>query len=79
MKWQIPPHGGIYKLVATRKHKDDISLIVLYNGQRREYSWNNVTNLKDKGLKGYLLSMSEGIMKGIYDVALLDEELGPLF
>ncbi|MCM3398209.1 hypothetical protein M3638_10275 [Oceanobacillus profundus] len=79
MKWQIPPHGEMYKLVATRKHKDDIGLIVLYNGQRREYSWKNVPNLKDKELKDYLLSMSEGITKGIYDVALLDEELGSLF
>ncbi|MEK3906640.1 hypothetical protein [Oceanobacillus sp. FSL W7-1309] len=79
MEWQIPPHGGMYKLVATRKHKGDIGLIVLYNGQRREYSWRNVPNLKDKELKSYLLSMSEGIKRGIYDVALLDEELGPLF
>ena len=79
MEWQIPPHGGIYKLVATRKHNDDIGLIVLYNGQRREYSWRNVSKLKDKGLKDYLLSMSEGITKGIYDVALLDEELGHIF
>ena len=79
MEWQIPPHGGMYKLVATRKLRDDIGLIVLCNGQRREYSWRNVPKLKDKGLKDYLLSMSEGITKGIYDVALLDEELGPLF
>ena len=75
MKWQIPPHGGKYKLVATRKHDTDIGLVVLCEGKRREYSWNNVPRLYDDELRDYLLSMSEGIEEGIYDVALLDKEL----
>ncbi len=79
MKWEIPPHGGKYKLVATKKQKADIGLIVLCETetsiQRRVYSWNNVPNLYDEGLKEYLLSIKDGIEKGIYDVELLDDEL----
>lgn len=79
MKWKNPPHGGNYKLVATRKHKTDIGLIVLCETktsiQRRVYSWNSVPWLPDGGLKEYLLSLKDGIESGIYDVELLDEEL----
>jgi len=74
MKWENPPHGGNYKLVATGKHKNDIGLIVLCP-DRREYSWNNVPRLYDVELREYLLSLKEGIESGIYDVGLLDKEL----
>lgn len=74
MKWQNPPHGGNFKLVATRKYKNDIGLIVLCP-DRREYSWRNVPRLYNDELRGYLLSLKSGIESGIYDVELLDEEL----
>ncbi|WP_404456949.1 hypothetical protein LG329_19415 (plasmid) [Virgibacillus necropolis] len=74
MRYENPPHGGKYKLVATRKHKNDIGLVVLCP-DRREYSWNNVSRLYDKELKNYLLSLGEKIEKGVYDIALLDYEL----
>ena len=74
MKWVNPPHGGKYKLVATRKHKNDIGLIVLCP-DRRIYSWNNVPRLYNDELREYLMSLSERIESGIYDVGLLDEEL----
>ncbi|RKQ34246.1 hypothetical protein [Oceanobacillus halophilus] len=84
IEWQMPPDGGMYKLVGTRKVPNDISLIVLIDDDkedtlhRREYSWRNVPNLHNEGLKQYLLSMSDGIERGFYDIALIDEELGEL-
>jgi|GEM_PF-3624548 len=79
MKWVNPPHGGNYKLVATKKYKNDIGLIVLCETeqglQRRTYGWNAVPWLPNSDLKSYLLSLKEGIESGIYDIALLDKEL----
>ncbi|MFZ3577861.1 hypothetical protein [Virgibacillus sp. DJP39] len=79
MKFENPPHGGKYKLVATKKYKNDIGLVVLcqtdYGFERREYSWCNVPRLRNEGLKSYLLSLGKGIEKGVYDSELLDKEL----
>lgn len=74
MEWKIPPRSGEYKLVATRKYKNDIGLVVLCP-DRREYSWNNVPRLHNDELRNYLLSLAPGIEKGIYDIELLDMEL----
>ncbi len=74
MKWENPPHDGKYKLVATKKFKNDIGLVVLCP-DRREYSWRNVPDLHNEELKKYLLSLREGIEKGVYDLKLLNEEL----
>lgn len=74
MQFNNPPHSGKYKLVATQKYKNDIGLIVLCP-DRREYSWRNVPSLHNEDLKQYLLSLSVGIEKGIYDIELLDKEL----
>ncbi|MBP1950049.1 hypothetical protein [Virgibacillus litoralis] len=74
MKWENPPHGGEYKLVATKKFKNDIGLVVLCP-DRREYSWRNVPDLHNEELKKYLLSLREGIEKGVYDLELLNKEL----
>lgn len=74
MKWQIPPRSGEYKLVATRKYKDDIILVVLCP-YRKEYIWNNVPQLHNDELRNYLLSLGPGIEKGIYDIELLEKEL----
>lgn len=75
MKWKMPPHSGKYKLVATKKFQNDISLIVLCP-DRRNYSWNNVPRLPDGELKNYLLSMKGDIEAGVFDLELLEEELG---
>ena len=74
MRYENPPHGGKYKLIATKKYKNDIGLIVLCP-DRREYSWNNVPRLHNEELKRYLLSLSDGIQEGIYDIELLEKEL----
>ncbi|MFD1362809.1 hypothetical protein [Lentibacillus salinarum] len=74
MKWKNPPHSGKYKLVATKKHTNDIGLIVL-GPDRREYSWNSVSYLPDGELKDYLLSMKDDIESGAFDIELLDQEL----
>ncbi len=73
MKWENPPHGGKYKLVVTKKLKNDIGLVVLCP-DRREYSWNNVPYLYNEELRKYLLSLREGIEKGVYDLEFLNKE-----
>ncbi|MRG86717.1 hypothetical protein GH754_10380 [Salinibacillus xinjiangensis] len=74
MQWKRPPHGGKYKLVATRKYKNDIGLIVLCP-DRREYSWRNVAQLHNHELREYLLSLQKGIEVGWHEEELLDKEL----
>jgi hypothetical protein len=70
----MPPRNKNYKLVATKKYKNDIGLVVLCP-DRREYSWNNLMRLHNEELKQYLLSLSVGIEQGHYDIDLLDKEL----
>lgn len=79
MYFQSPPHGGLFKLVATKQNNEDIILMVLIetnNGPiREEIRWKDVPHLDDEALKIYLFSLREGIEKGMYDVKLLEAEL----
>lgn len=74
MRYENPSHCNGYRLIATKKYKSDIGLIVMCPG-RREYSWRNVPQLHNEELKNYLLSLSEGIELGKYDDGLLDKEV----
>jgi|SRR5699024_2742497 len=72
LDFQQAPHGGLFKLVATRKYAGDIRFFVLVetdNGmQQKVYNWRNVPDLHNKGLRHYLLSLEEGIVRGLYDI-----------
>lgn len=55
MKWQIPPHGGKYNLVATFKENENTYLTVITEGGTRCNATGRCR------IKTYLISLSEGI------------------
>lgn len=72
MEFALPPRGERHILVETVKHDEELYLALITDNRPLNIRWKDVEQVEDEDLRQYLLSMKEGIEKGIYDVDQLE-------